>query len=127
MDRQHDDDTHDSAAAPPGPPLPDHGRIEQLQQRLGLSRAEIVATLAAELTRAMAGIECALADGDLHHAGLAAHAARSSALMIDAQPLLERLRTLETCARGGDLPAARAAQDGVELAWAALRGVLPAD
>jgi hypothetical protein len=99
MDRPPDDDTRDPAAAQPGPASLDHRRLDQLEGHLGLSRAEIVATLAAELARAIAGIESALADGDLHRAGLAAHAARNSALMIDAQPLLERLRTLETSSR----------------------------
>jgi|BarGraIncu00222A_1022003.scaffolds.fasta_scaffold67215_2 hypothetical protein len=124
MDRHPDD--HAPAALPDVPPGLDHARLDQLQQHLGLTRAEIVATLTTELARAMAGIDSALADGDLASAGLAAHTARNSALMIDAQPLLQRLGAVEASARSGNLQAACLARDAAGRAWSALRDELPA-
>lgn len=78
-------------------------------------------TLVAELNAAVAAIEAGLAAPDLEAVSLAAHAARNSALMIDAQPLLVRLAELESAARRDDLPGARSAQESLRAAWPPLR------
>jgi hypothetical protein len=51
----------------------------------------------------------------------AAHAARNSALMIDAQPVLQVLKQLETCARSADSDGAMAARARLRRAWPRLR------
>jgi hypothetical protein len=99
----------------------DLARLAELQDLLGTQLSEIVATLLTELDRAVRDIGAALAGRDLNAAALAAHAARNSALMIDAQPLLGRLGELEACARRQDLTAALAAQQTVTEAWPPLR------
>jgi hypothetical protein len=99
----------------------DLGRLAELQDLLGTQLSEIVATLLNELSRAMRDIDAALAGRDLNAAALAAHAARNSALMIDAQPLLANLGELEACARREDLTSALAAQQCVTEAWPPLR------
>jgi hypothetical protein len=99
----------------------DLGRLAELQELLGKQLSEIVATLLNELDRAVRDIDAGLAGSDLDAVALAAHAARNSALMIDAQPLLARLGELESCARRLDLTSATAAQQRVTEAWPPLR------
>jgi hypothetical protein len=99
----------------------DLDRLAELQDLLGTELSEIVATLLNELGRALSDIDAALAGRDLNAAALAAHAARNSALMIDAQPLLARLGELEACARREDLTSALAAHQYVSDAWPPLR------
>jgi hypothetical protein len=96
-------------------------RLAELQELLGTELAEIVATLIGELTRAMSGIDAGLDAGDLDAVALAAHAARNSALMIDARPMLDHLEALETSAREGEPEAATKANDRVRAGWPTLR------
>jgi hypothetical protein len=96
-------------------------RLAELQELLGRALPEIIATLLAELSRAFADIDTALSHDDLPAAALAAHAARNSALMIDARPLLDGLGELEACARRQDPNATRAVSERLHLAWPALR------
>jgi HPt (histidine-containing phosphotransfer) domain-containing protein len=96
-------------------------RLTELQQLLGAGLPEIVATLVRELTTAIDAVGAGLDEGDLSAAALAAHAARNSALMIDAQPLLARLHELESSARGDDLNGARAGYERLRDDWPALR------
>jgi hypothetical protein len=99
----------------------DLARLGELQDLLGTQLSEIVATLLDELGRALGDIDAALATRDLNAVALAAHAARNSALMINAQPLLARLGELEACARRQELTSALAAQQYVTEAWPPLR------
>jgi hypothetical protein len=96
-------------------------RLAELQDLLGKDLPEIVATLLAELRRALHDIDFALSRDDLPAAALAAHAARNSALMIDARPVLERLGELEAGARREDPAAALAANERLREAWPSLR------
>lgn len=102
----------------------DLNRLEQLQRQLGQSIAEIVATLEQELAVALESIATALAAANLSDAALAAHAARNSALMIEARPLLAALDRLEGCARHDDLAGAIAAQSRLLEDWPPLRSEL---
>jgi len=102
----------------------DPARLAALEEQLGRGSAEIAATLAAQLASALEVMSRALAADDLDEAGLAAHAARSSALMLDAEAMLDRLTELETAARGGDAAGARAAQGRLLEVWPALRAGL---
>jgi Hpt domain len=96
----------------------DLNRISELQERLGTEREAIVTTLVTELATACDRIQDGLDSGDLPAVAAAAHAARNSALMIDAQPLLRVLRQVETCARSDD-------PDGASAATARLGGLWP--
>lgn len=96
-------------------------RLAELQRLLGTDLPEIIATLVRELTGSLAATAQALGTGDLSGAALAVHAARNSALMIDAQPLLDRLGELETCARDGDLAGSIAAHERLLEVWPSLR------
>ncbi len=102
----------------------DLGRLAELEQLLGRRVPEIAGTLVSELTKAMAGIEAGLAAGDLAAAALAAHAARNSALMIDARPLLDCLDALESSARRDDAGGAREAHRRLDETWPPLRAQL---
>ena len=99
----------------------DLNRLAELQQLLGKRVPEIVATLIEEISAALDAIATALHAGDLDAAALAAHAARNSALMIDAQPLLGPLAELETGARHRDPASARTAHTQVTASWPRLR------
>ena len=99
----------------------DLSQLYELQRLLGTDVPQIVATLVRELGEAIAGIDSAIAAGDLRAAGLAAHSARNSALMIDARPLLRTLAELESCARQDGLTGARRAQSELAVQWPALR------
>jgi hypothetical protein len=96
-------------------------RLSELEELLGAERSTIVRTLVSELTAAVARIDAGLECGDLAEVASAAHAARNSALMIDAQPVLRVLRELETCARGEDPAGARTARAGLADVWSRLR------
>jgi hypothetical protein len=104
----------------------DVGRLSELEELLGTDRQAIVGTLVTELTTAVARINEGLASGDLADVAAAAHAARNSALMIDAQPVLQVLRELETCARSGRSEDAVAARARLGRAWPRLRHELEA-
>ena len=96
-------------------------RLTELQELLGSELEEIVATLVEEITRAVGEIEAGVADGDLPAAGLAAHAARNSALMLDAKPTLDALGEIEGAARDEDLAVAQSGLERLRRAWPALR------
>lgn len=102
----------------------DLNRISELQERLGTERGAIVATLVTELATACDRIQDGLDRGDLPAVAAAAHAARNSALMIDAQPLLRVLRQVETCARNDDHAGASAATTRLDGLWPRLRDKL---
>jgi hypothetical protein len=102
----------------------DLSRLAELQQLLDSGLPQIIGTLLNELDRALGAIGEALDDGDLAAAALAAHAARNSALMISARPLLAALEALEEGARRDDAQAARQAQCRVGEAWPPLRSQL---
>jgi HPt (histidine-containing phosphotransfer) domain-containing protein len=99
----------------------DVSRLTELEELLGTDREAIVGTLVTELTTAVARINEGLACGDLEEVAAAAHAARNSALMIDAQPVLRVLKELETCARGNEPAGAAAARARLRRAWPPLR------
>lgn len=105
----------------------DLGRLAELEELLGRGVPEIVDTLVSELTKAMAGIETGVAAGDLTAAALAAHEARNSALMLNAEPMLAALREIEAAARVPDAARARAGLDDLRPVWAALRTRLDAE
>ena len=99
----------------------DVSRLTELQELLGTDREAIVGTLVTELTSAVDRINEGLACGDLGEVAAAAHAARNSALMIDAQPVLQVLKQLETCARNEQPDEAAAARARLRRAWPRLR------
>ncbi|MDQ6835651.1 MAG: Hpt domain-containing protein [Actinomycetota bacterium] len=101
-------------------------RLTELQQILGAGLPEIVTTLIDELTTATAQIETSIAGGDLPSAALAAHAARNSALMLDANPLLDALREIESGASHDDAPRVHAGLGRLRSSWPALRSQLQA-
>ncbi|MFZ1997523.1 MAG: Hpt domain-containing protein, partial [Solirubrobacteraceae bacterium] len=88
----------------------DISRLTELEQLLDTDRETIVGTLVTELTTALARIDDGLDARDLGEVAAAAHAARNSALMIDAQPMLRVLKQLETSARNDEADAASAAR-----------------
>jgi hypothetical protein len=96
-------------------------RIVELEHLLGTDRETIVGTLVTELTTALARIDEGLDACDLAEVAAAAHAARNSALMIDAQPVLRVLKQLETFARNDQADAAIAARARLRRAWPRLR------
>jgi HPt (histidine-containing phosphotransfer) domain-containing protein len=99
-------------------------RLHELPELLGSELPVIVATLLAELTRATDQVHRAIGSGDWAAAAEAAHAARSSALMLDAGPLLEILGRLELAAAHADRAAAEDARAQLEQTWPALRSGL---
>lgn len=99
----------------------DLSRLTQLEELLGTEREAIVRTLMTELTSAVTRIEEGVASGDLAEVAAAAHAARNSGLMIDAQPLLRVLSQVETCARNGDPDGTAAARGRLRRTWPRLR------
>ncbi len=105
----------------------DLGRLTELEQLLGRGVPEIVGTLVSELTKAMAGIEAGVAAGDLAVAALAAHEARNSALMLNAEPMLNALREIDAAARVPDTERAQTGLDALRSVWNALRARLDAE
>jgi HPt (histidine-containing phosphotransfer) domain-containing protein len=102
----------------------DLSKLGELEALLGTNRTAIVRTLVTELTAALARIDQGLSDGDLAEVAAAAHAARNSALMIDAQPLLGVLKQLEACARRDEPEGASAARARLAGVWPPLRSKL---
>lgn len=96
-------------------------RLTELEHLLGADRETIVGTLVTELTTALEQIDEGLETGDLAQVAAAAHAARNSALMIDAQPVLRVLKQLETFARNNEPEAAAGARVRLRRAWPRLR------
>ena len=89
---------------------PDPARLRALAENLGQTPEAVARTLHDELLGARARIDAGLGGADLVAVGDGAHAARNSALMVGAQPLLTELRALETAADDGALEAAREAR-----------------
>ncbi len=103
----------------------DLARLAELQPLLGAELPEIVAGLVRELGVAIGELERAVSAGDLDAAARAAHASRNSALMLDAEPLLDVLLELESCARAGRGQAAQAKLLGLRESWRRLLTQLP--
>jgi hypothetical protein len=105
----------------------DRARLEALAQRLEQPAAEVAATLDEELVGALAQIDAGLRADDLAIVAHGAHAARNSALMLDAGGLLAGLRELEQAAARGEIDAARRARtqfaDRAQRLLGALRAV----
>jgi HPt (histidine-containing phosphotransfer) domain-containing protein len=95
--------------------------LSELETLLGAERSAIVRTLLTELSAAVGRIDAGLERGDLAEVASAAHSARNSALMINAQPVLRVLGQLESCARGEDRPGAGEAHADLAQAWPRLR------
>jgi hypothetical protein len=89
---------------------PDPARLAAIAENLGLTLQAVASTLHDELRAARAQIDAGLAGEDLVAVADGAHAARNSALMVSAKPLLAELRALQTAADGGELGAAREAR-----------------
>ena len=102
-------------------PQLDVDRLTELEGLLGADREAIVGTLMTELAAQMIRIDVGLQTADLVEVATAAHSARNSALMIDAQPALIVLRRLESCARDGDADGAGAACVRLRQVWPLLR------
>jgi hypothetical protein len=96
-------------------------RLTELEHLLGTDRETIVGTLMTELTTALVRIDEGLDACDLAAVAAAAHAARNSALMVDAQPVLRVLKQLETFARNDQAEAACAAGVRLHRVWPRLR------
>jgi HPt (histidine-containing phosphotransfer) domain-containing protein len=106
---------------PGATPELDVSRLSELHELLGTEVPAIVRTLVTELTTAVARIDEGLQSGDLSGVAAAAHAARNSALMVDAQPVLLVLKQVETCARKNERDGAVAAGASLRMAWPRLR------
>ncbi len=96
-------------------------RLTELQRLLGTSLPELIVELVSEITDAIAGIESGFAANDLQAVARAAHAARNSVLMLDAQPMLEALAEIESGARASDADAAGRGVSRLHSTWPALR------
>lgn len=99
---------------------PDPARLRALAENLGQTPEAVAGTLHNELRAARGRIDAGLAGEDLVAVGDGAHAARNSALMVGAKPLLAELRALETAADGGELAAAHEARGRVDEGLARL-------
>jgi hypothetical protein len=104
----------------------DAGRLDALAEHLGETPAAVAGTLYGELQRAFAELDAALQGGDWEAAGRAGHAARNSALMIVAKPLLAGLRAVEAALADGDVAGARAAREQLGGHWSAVAEALRA-
>jgi HPt (histidine-containing phosphotransfer) domain-containing protein len=99
-------------------------RLLDLQRVLDTSLPEIVGKLVTDIERSVDEIEAGMTAGDSHAVAHGAHAARNSALMLDAQPMLDALAEIEAAARAGEL---RAAGDGIarlHSSWPVVRARL---
>jgi len=92
-------------------------RLTELQRVLGSSVPAIIGRLVTEIESATVQIEESITAGDLGSAAHAAHAARNSALMLDARRLLDALGEIESSARDGELERAVAGRDSLRSAW----------
>lgn len=88
---------------------PDPARLRALAENLGATTEAVARTLHDELLAARARIDAGLARGDLIAVGDGAHAARNSAVMVGAKPLLAELRALQEAADEGEIGTAREA------------------
>jgi hypothetical protein len=104
----------------------DLGGLGALAAQLGQSPAQVAGSLHGELRRAFAQLDAALSAGDIDGAGRAGHAARNSALMLAARPMLAGLRAVDQALGEGDLAGARAARAGLDDHWVAVDAALRA-
>jgi hypothetical protein len=104
----------------------DLSRLSALAAHLGETPEAIASTLYDELVTAFALLAGALAEGDLEAAFHAVHAARNSALMIAATPMLDGLRAVEAALADGDLARVRTARGELEVHWSAVAEALRA-
>lgn len=95
--------------------------LADLQAQLGADAHEIAATLLTELSGALSRAGEAVRTGQMDAAAQAAHAARSSALLLDDRPLVDALGELEGAARALDGTAVAAAHARVTELWDPLR------
>lgn len=102
---------------PGGESALDLSRLTELEQSLGTELEAIAQTLVTELSSALTRIAAGLEDGHLDEVAAAAHAARNSALMIDARPMLRELSQVETCARRNEPEAASDAEVRLRALW----------
>jgi hypothetical protein len=105
----------------------DSSRLGALAAHLGETPEAVAGTLYDELQRAFADLDAALQEGDREAAAHALHAARNSALMVVAKPLLAGLRAVEEALADGDLTGARAARGQLGGHWSAVAAALRAD
>jgi hypothetical protein len=96
-------------------------RLLELERVLGTGLPEIVGDLVTDIERAVDEIDTGMAAGDSHIVARGAHAARNSALMLDAHPMLDALREIELSARAGDLESAAGGVERLNSAWPAVR------
>lgn len=99
-------------------------RLTEIDRVLGNGVPEIIKALISDIADAVTEIESGFSAGDSEAVALAAHAARNSALMLDAHPMLESLSTIEAAARADDLRAAGENREQMESNWTALRSAL---
>ncbi len=99
-------------------------RLTEIERVLGNGLPEIIKVLISDIASAVTEIESGCSAGDSQAVALAAHAARNSALMLDAQPMLGSLSTIETAARADDLRAAGENLEQLGSNWTALRSAL---
>jgi hypothetical protein len=111
---------------PSGAPELDLGRLGAIAEQLGESPGAIAQTLHEELSRAMAELDRGLATGDDEAADRAVHAARNSALMISASPMLASLRAMAAVLAAGDRAAARDVRVALDGHWSRLAAALRA-
>jgi hypothetical protein len=96
-------------------------RLLELQRVLGTDLAEIVGNLVTDIERAVDEIDTGMVSGDSRIVAHGAHAARNSALMLDAQPMLDALGEIEVSARAGDLAGAAGGLERLNSTWPAVR------
>lgn len=99
-------------------------RLLELERVLGTGLPEIVANLVTDIERAVDEIDTGMAAGDSHLVAHGAHAARNSALMLDAHPMLDALSEIELSARAGDLQDAAGGVERLSSVWPAVRARL---
>ncbi len=87
----------------------------------------IIGRLVTEMDGSLAHVEQAIADGDLVAAAYAAHAARNSALMLEARPMLDALGEIESSSRADDHARAVAGLEHLRSVWPECRRALEAE
>ncbi len=92
----------------------DRARLDAIAAHLQEPVATVARTLHAELSAERARIDAGLGAGDLETVGDAVHAARNSALMIDAGPVIAGLREVQRAVRADAAEQARAAAAGLQ-------------
>ncbi len=102
----------------------DLSRLTELQRVLGSSVPVIIGRLVTEIDGSLAQVEQAIADGDLVAAAHGAHAARNSALMLDARPMLDALGEIESSARAADHSRAVTGLERLRSVWPECRRAL---